>query len=459
MPLSTESTPLLNNSGARRQETDKEEQHQVGQLQYHQTGQIDQIPVALGHDGGNTQATCSVVPAPWVKGNCRRGNLPEKQITKDTKTGEDDAEYCVYTHPSFSQGMGLSVITTASRLGAMATRPVFGGSEETLPASKGPTPNGADWPPDGDSVTVPAWSEQNVPGKDVGLVATRPIRRGERIMARTPAVMIDGAAIDALPVAPFASLLEGAASGLPEPHRAQFFNLSTNSGFDVQDANENEAYQIFVTNAFRTGIADGEPDLHTPNCAYFFDPVTLSHSVYAVVDIMQGEELTVAYIDPIQVRADRQTKLHRHWGFGCTCARCTLPPHRLAESDDRVRSIQALLTSLDNYSLLMPDGVSANIANVTVGPSAGELLVLLFELEGLHGRMHEAEYRLALEWNGVGDALRATQAARRCLDHGLLVRGAKQVFLTNMRDLITDPTAHWSWKFRLGKGAAAKEDE
>ncbi|ERS96590.1 hypothetical protein HMPREF1624_06797 [Sporothrix schenckii ATCC 58251] len=393
-------------------------------------------------------------------------------MAKDTITGEDDAEYCVYTHPSFNHGMGLSVITTASRLGAMATRPVFGGRGETLPASKGPPPNGADWPPDGDSVTVPAWSEKNVPGKDVGLVATRAIRRGERIMARTPAVMIDGAAIDALPVAPFASLLQGAASGLPEPHRAQFFNLSTNSGFDVQDANENEAYQIFVTNAFRTGIADGEPDLHTvfrdvsrlnhacqPNCAYFFDPVTLSHSVYAVVDIMQGEELTVAYIDPIQVRADRQTKLHRHWGFGCTCARCTLPPHRLAESDDRVRSIQTLLTSLDNYSLLMPDGVSANVANVTVGPSAGELLVLLFELEGLHGRMHEAEYRLALEWNGVGDALRATQAARRCLDHGLLVRGAKQVFLTNMRDLVTDPTAHWSWKFRLGKEAATKEEE
>lgn len=172
---------------------------------------------------------------------------------------------------------------------------------------------------------------------------------------------------------------------------------------------------------------------------------------------MQGEELTVAYIDPIQTHADRQAKVHRHWGFGCTCARCSLPPHRVAESDDRVRSIQALLGSLDDYSIPLPNATSA--ANVTVGPTAGELLVLLFELEGLHARMHEAEYRLALEWNGVGDALRATQAARRCLDRGLLVRGPEQAFLTNMRTLVANPTAHWSWKFRLSNGEKEEEEK
>lgn len=188
-----------------------------------------------------------------------------------------------------------------------------------------------------------------------------------------------------------------------------------------------------------------------PNCAYFFDPATLAHNVYAVVDIMQGEELTVGYIDPIQTYAERQAKLHRHWGFGCTCARCAQPPHRVAESDDRVRSIQALLTSLDDYSI--PG------TNSTVGPPAGELLVLLFELEGLHARMHEAEYRLALEWNGIGDALRATQAARRCLDRGLLVRGAEQAFLSSMRALAADPAAHWSWKFRLGKAKNEEEEK
>lgn len=129
----------------------------------------------------------------------------------------------------------------------------------------------------------------------------------------------------------------------------------------------------------------------------------------------------------------------------------------MAESDDRVRFIQALLGTLDDYSIPLPDAERA--ANVTVGPSAGELLVLLFELEGLHARMHEAEYRLALEWNGIGDALRATQAARRCLDRGLLVRGAEQAFLTNMRALVANPAAHWSWRFRLGNAEKKKREE
>lgn len=147
----------------------------------------------------------------------------------------------------------------------MAVRPIFEGGEEDV-ARKGHAHISADWPPDNASdplAAVIAWREQSIPGKDVGLVAARPIRRGERIMARTPAVMIDGAAVDALPVAAFAGLLHDAAASLPGPHRAQFFNLSTNYGSDGADANENEAYQIFATNAFRTGIADGEPDLHS----------------------------------------------------------------------------------------------------------------------------------------------------------------------------------------------------
>ncbi|CAK7213052.1 hypothetical protein SCUCBS95973_001668 [Sporothrix curviconia] len=341
----------------------------------------------------------------------------------------------------------------------MAARSVFSPNASTDKASKETEEKtSADWPPDTGSLAVPAWTEQTIPGKDVGLLAARPIRRGERIMARTPAVMVDGAAVDALPVAAVAGLLHDAASSLPRPHRAQFFNLSTNYGADGSSKDANEAYQIFATNAFRTGIADGGPDLHSvfrdvsrinhgcqPNCAYFFDPATLAHNVYAVVDIMQGEELTVGYIDPVQTHAERKAKLHRHWGFGCTCARCAQPPHRVAESDDRVRSIRSLLETLDNYT------TAAGGSETGTGPAAAELLVLLFALEGLHARMHEAEYRLALEWNGAGDGLRATQAARRCLDRGLLVRGAEQAFLSSMRALVADPTTHWSWRFRLGK--------
>lgn len=82
-------------------------------------------------------------------------------------------------------------------------------------------------------------------------------------------------------------------------------------------------------------------------------------------------------------------------------------------------------------------------------PEKAELLITLFELEGLQVRIYEAYYRAAIEWNGVGDSGRAMRYARLCLDKGLLLRGPKRPFVDSMRALIADPAGHWSWRFRL----------
>ncbi len=75
----------------------------------------------------------------------------------------------------------------------------------------------------------------------------------------------------------------------------------------------------------------------------------------------------------------------------------------------------------------------------------------LFELEGLGGRIQEAYYRTALEYNGLGDAGLAVRYARLCLDRGLLLRGPSQPFIKSMKELVRSPEDHWSWKFRVGK--------
>ncbi|TPX10069.1 uncharacterized protein E0L32_001266 [Thyridium curvatum] len=67
-----------------------------------------------------------------------------------------------------------------------------------------------------------------------------------------------------------------------------------------------------------------------------------------------------------------------------------------AESDARITSIHQLWKELDDYS---PES--------TASPDKAELLIQLVELEGAMGRMHEAYYRAALEWNGVGEAVKA----------------------------------------------------
>ena len=64
-------------------------------------------------------------------------------------------------------------------------------------------------------------------------------------------------------------------------------------------------------------------------------------------------------------------------------------------------------------------------------------------------RIYEAYYRAALEWNGVGDAARASRYARLCLAKGLTLRGPDRPFVESMKALVSDPIAHWSWRFRI----------
>jgi hypothetical protein len=83
--------------------------------------------------------------------------------------------YCVYANPSLQNGHGISLITTARIAQSVAHLP------------------GLDQPPNVDiqavsKDTVP-YRMQSIPGKGMGLVATQPIRRGQRIMAFTPAVL------------------------------------------------------------------------------------------------------------------------------------------------------------------------------------------------------------------------------------------------------------------------------
>lgn len=136
----------------------------------------------------------------------------------------------------------------------------------------------------------------------------------------------------------------------------------------------------------------------------------------------------------------RQNQLQSHWGFECTCKHCTADTDFIADSDRRIEQIHALWRDLDDYSPASSGSTDK-----------AEQLIELYQLEHLDTRMHEAYYRAAIEWNGVGNSVLAIEAARKCLDRGELMRGPEAPFARNMRDLLQDPRKHWSWRFRLPK--------
>lgn len=113
----------------------------------------------------------------------------------------------------------------------------------------------------------------------------------------------------------------------------------------------------------------------------------------------------------------------------------------MTESDSRIQQIHHLWKQLDDHS-----STSLKLAD------KAELLVTLYELEGVATRMHEAYYRASLEWNGVGEPVKAVRYARLCLSKGLVLKGPDRPFVKEMQALVSDPGKHWSWRFRLEGG-------
>lgn len=148
----------------------------------------------------------------------------------------------------------------------------------------------------------------------------------------------------------------------------------------------------------------------------------------------------------VQTRDTRQTQLHSSWGFKCTCSLCAAEEDETARSDQRVRQIHSLWKELDDYG-------PASAAT----PEKAEELLGLYEVEGLETRIHEAYYRAAIEWNGVGDSNNAVKYAMLSILRGQVMKGPERPFLSSMRELIKNPEDHWTWKFRHRQEAPKDE--
>lgn len=254
----------------------------------------------LGGLGAST-TTCSSTSRPNENDGWKKGDVCQKL---------GSTEICSFTNPSFNGGLGLSLVTTTERLKEVSSLPAVARS-----ATK------RAW-----GQATRSYHEEDIPGKGLGLVASRRIAAGELILARPPAVLVDDHGFENLAKGRVQSLLVQAIEQLPPHHRMQYLNLTTHAGVE---SHEEKVYQIFAKNNFRTRVTSttdfyatfvdglapfcisaGRATLLTlccavsrlnhgcrPSCGYQFDRATLSQKVFAARDILPGEELTVTYIE------------------------------------------------------------------------------------------------------------------------------------------------------------------
>lgn len=174
----------------------------------------------------------------------------------------------------------------------------------------------------------------------------------------------------------------------------------------------------------------------------------MTHITTAVRDIAAGEELSLSYIDVTLPLRHRLSRLSALWNFSCTCKACQLPSAEAEESDIRLERIKVLEDTLGHPAKSFPAGD-------LMAQTGGEL-VALYEQERLDVYIGYAYRRAALNFALFADEDNAKSFAQKALNALERQGGAEQKDLGNMRGLLTDPKAHWSWGRLAGQRNRAR---
>ncbi|KAI1430315.1 hypothetical protein F5Y12DRAFT_789775 [Xylaria sp. FL1777] len=372
------------------------------------------------------QLVCPRVEVTGSPDNIRdRGSLPIHDTADGPRANiwtispDCFGEYCVYTNNGFL-GKGISLVTTASNHIRVAKIQI----PETVSRS-------------GDEKARVV----EILGKGRGLVATRMIRRGERIMAMSPALLVHRDAFSELPLEDIYYLLDMAVDNLPKARKESYLaQVGTMGGHKITD--------ILFTNSFQVTLGDYDsfhygnfPEVSIlnhdcrPNLAFFVDQ-NMTHYTHAVRDIEPGEELTISYIDALEVRSVRQERARNSLGFSCACSQCSLSRKESDASDARLLAISRMESELSDFS------------SKASSPAMIEEYVGLYRTEGLEYHISGAYTLAALNYNLFGKASLAEKYARLSVEAGLLESGPDAADVQQMMILADDPKSHWSWNMK-----------
>ncbi|KAH6860622.1 hypothetical protein BKA58DRAFT_391850 [Alternaria rosae] len=330
---------------------------------------------------------------------------------------------CIYTDSAFSQGRGISIVTTPSLAQQFAALPAFL-KPSALASSDINTPTNI-------------YTATSIPGKGIGMLATRPLNFGDTVTSYTPAFI---AYLESeLSTLDREQLWRIAIEQLPEGLREGFLGLATVYGDErvkVQDVVKANTFQVLVRGRNHLAVWPETSRLNhacAPNAQYVIDTSLLTHTVRVTRPIAAGEEITISYTSPIEPTPERQQHLQAGFHFTCTCPRCTSP-----SSDATLSHIHSLQSQLNDWS-----------PTSSASPAMAEGLLTIYRGEGLEGFMDVAYGFAALAHSAVGDAEKAVDFAKKAQEAILMKDGMWTENWKIWEELIGDVEAHWSWRRRL----------
>ena len=229
--------------------------------------------------------------------------------------------------------------------------------------------------------TPHCWHIAALNGKGLGVVATRIIGRGERIMAESPLATCSKHPRRRQDARVFARAVDR----LLPAQRAAFYDLSQS---ELVYGTRKTAEGVWRSNAFPTvEHDDGRTEAAVfaqvcrlnhacaPNAHVAWSMSRAEQTVHAIREIAAGDEITVSYAAPGTECAARRLHLRNTFGFECDCSLCALTGAEMQASDVR----QARLGELS--ALLARSPSSGASSAQTVGLVTEKLHLL--KAEGL----------------------------------------------------------------------------
>lgn len=188
---------------------------------------------------------------------------------------------------------------------------------------------------------------QDIPNKGKGIVAARPIRRGEFLFSEPP--------LFTLSPSPANSMILGALAKCTREQQRQYFSLANSYRMKLLPA-----LAIFETNFLLLGkstlyadrkqketagiflLASRFNSSCTPNVSKSWDELRNEMVFRTLRDVAEGEELCFNYCDVLATKGERRSVLSAEFGFDCICDACRLEGELALESDKRRSAISRL---------------------------------------------------------------------------------------------------------------------
>jgi hypothetical protein len=199
---------------------------------------------------------------------------------------------------------------------------------------------------------------QDVLGKGKGLVAIRKISKGTRILCEEPIIITPQKEFDSerLQIS-----ISQQVDALSKEQRQDFLSMHNIHAY----RNIVEQYfGILRTNCLpvETDGIDGAIFLKAcrinhacdNNAQKHWNKNIKRHTVHALRDINEGEEITIYYLSINKSRKARNTDLQAKFHFTCSCRLCSLPLKQSQESDQRLEKIQRIESLISQGGL---DGI------------------------------------------------------------------------------------------------------